>query len=200
MNHRTTAAQRGPGLLPNSLGRRRRAARQRFDTRCDGFTLLELLVVISLIATLMALLFGAATLVRKAAQKHQGAAIAPALQVAIANYRHEFGQWPVDPSLTVTPGTQLKIPGTNNFLVFDMLRASSGTAINPFNTNNLPFIDNSTVMTTTNGTQLTPRHLLPSTGGLIASGFPIAYQKSDGSIGYYSVTIDFEQETVEVNQ
>ena len=57
--------------------------------------MIELLAVMTLIAMLIALVFGAAQFVIKNARQQQAINTANALQVAIANYRHEYGHWPI---------------------------------------------------------------------------------------------------------
>jgi len=126
--------------------------------RRGGFTIIELLAVITLIAMLAALLFGAAQYVVRTARDQQAHTTATALQVAIASYRHEYGQWPIPdasssegsslqnalksastngPTLSWSGGTvtnssdglSVTFAGNYNYLVFDQLRAT---------TNNVP--------------------------------------------------------------
>jgi len=189
-----------------------------------GFTIIELMAVILLIALLISILFGAAQYVVRTARFQRATSTAAALQAAIATYRHEYGLWPIpdDPTLqaqlatlsssppatnayaqwTLTKtsdGISVTFPTVNNYLVFDMLRASSGSAQNPYNTNNVQFIDNSTVFTTTNAPLFIPRYRISSSGGMIEAGHPIVYQNRDGTMGYYSITIWFDMEKVEVD-
>jgi prepilin-type N-terminal cleavage/methylation domain-containing protein len=179
-----------------------------------GFTIIELLAVITLIAMLIALLFGAAQYVIRTARDQQAHTTATALQVAIASYRHEYGQWPTalalpngSPASGVIftnsgDGYVLTVPGPQNNLIFDVLINSSTAGEHPqYNTNNVLFIDNSTVLTTTDNVQCIRRFMLlpPPATGLIPTGHPIVYVPRDGGIGYYSVTIWFDLEKCEVD-
>ncbi len=186
----------------------------------SGFTLIELLAVITLIAMLMAMIFGAAQLVIRSTKNQRASVSARALEVAIQNYRTVYGQWPV-PAAAVLPlstgttgaystftvscpggGLILDVYSNYNYLVFDLMRSSSNdTTRNPYNTNNVPFIDNSTVFALT-ASGLTPRHRLradPVFTGLVEAEHPIVYQPGSGGIGYYSIRFEFELERVTVS-
>ncbi len=168
----------------------------------SGFTLIELLAVITLIAMLMAMIFGAAQLVIRSTKNQRVSHTAKALEVAIQNYRTVYGQWPVASTLVGSiTSSVLNVSGPVNWQVFDMLRSSSNATRNPYNTNNVPFIDNSTVFALT-ASGLTPRHRLPADpaiNGLVAPNCPIVYQPGSGGIGYYSIRFEFELERVTVS-
>jgi type II secretory pathway pseudopilin PulG len=180
-----------PAAPPYHLNRRRAA-----------FSLLELLTVITLIALLMAAIAIAAQYVVQATKDQRRDLTAKALEMAILNYRATYGQWPIDPSLTANGlPNPCTIGGTTNYLVFDMLRACSGTATNDYNPNNVPFLDIST-LTSPDGAQLRSRHWFV-TNGIVPPGLSIAYPLrnndiSNVGIGYFSVTFDFEQDAVTV--
>ena len=205
MNSAPTTKQRHPGHRPLCAS--------------SGFTLIELLAVITLIAMLMAMIFGAAQLVIRSTKNQRASVSARALEVAIQNYRTVYGQWPVPaaavlPLSTGTTGTYstfsvscsgggliLDVYSNYNYLVFDLMRSSSNDTRNTYNTNNVPFIDNSTVFAlTTSG--LTPRHRLPADSaidGLVEAAHPIVYQPGSGGIGYYSIRFEFDLERVTVS-
>ncbi|MFZ4395998.1 MAG: type II secretion system protein [Kiritimatiellia bacterium] len=188
MNSTPTTKQRHPGHQPLCT--------------TSGFTLIELLAVITLIAMLMAMIFGAAQLVIRSTKNQRASVSAKALEVAIQNYRTVYGQWPVASTLVGSiTASVLNISGPVNWQVFDMLRSSSNDTRNPYNTNNVPFIDNSTVFAlSTSG--LTPRHRLPADSaisGLVEAEHPIVYQPGSGGIGYYSIRFEFELERVTVS-
>jgi hypothetical protein len=126
---------------------------------------------------------------------------AKALEVAICQYRTTYGNWPISTNLASTIAANPFIGGTNNYLVFDLLRASSNDTRNPFNTNNIPFLDISTVLSLKAGNQLTPRHLLPADpacSGLVEPNRPIVYQNPSGGYGYYNISFNFELDTVSI--
>ena len=142
--------------------------------RSGGFTIIELLAVMTLIALLIGILFGAAQFIVKTSRQRRAETTALALKNAITTYRHSYGKWPIPDS--TAPGLQTAlanlssgIPATNNFsqwtigksddgifiivsnaanyLVFDMLRANTNN-MTPFpaeNAQNFHFIDDSTV-------------------------------------------------------
>lgn len=199
-----------------------------------GFTLLELLAVMTLIAMLIGVILGAAQYVIKTARQRRAEATAAALRAAITTYRHEYGKWPL-PDDSVAPGLSAALtaavngaPATNgyalwtigkddtgiyitfsnkfNFLVFDVLRASTNNVPFPTGPNpkNIKFTDDSTVMAevsrdpTHNG-QRTPRHLLPSgANNMIEDKHTIIYMNRAGATDYYGVKIEIEKEVATV--
>lgn len=62
--------------------------------RCGGFTLVELLVVISIILVLMGLLFPAISAIQKMANKARAKATLQSLCAAAKAYHGEYGKWP----------------------------------------------------------------------------------------------------------
>ena len=136
--------------------------------------MIELLSVMTLLAMLIALVFGAAQYVIKNAHQQQANTTATALQVAISSYRHEYGQWPIPSDATLqsalssastngppvawaygtvtnsdSDGICLNITGLYNFQVFDQMRAitNNGVTAGPSaNEHNVRFIDDSTVL------------------------------------------------------
>ncbi len=79
-------------LLPARGKRRRRA----------GFTLLELLIVMAVIAMLMGLLLAAIFRVNTGVRKQRARAAATALQTAIETYHSRYRQWPVPTEAELT--------------------------------------------------------------------------------------------------
>jgi len=59
-----------------------------------GFTLVELLVVISIIVVLMGLLFPTINVVKNAANKAKASAVIQSLCTAAKSYNNEYGKWP----------------------------------------------------------------------------------------------------------
>jgi prepilin-type N-terminal cleavage/methylation domain-containing protein len=65
-----------------------------FATKKNGFTILELLVVISIIAIIMTLATGAAVKSIKQGREKRVDAMVTALNIALETYRTQNGQWP----------------------------------------------------------------------------------------------------------
>lgn len=59
-----------------------------------GFTIIELMIVISIIAVLATLITRAALSSLKEAREKDGRIMAQAIKVGIANYHAQFGEWP----------------------------------------------------------------------------------------------------------
>lgn len=152
-----------------------------------GFTLVELLAVMTLIALLAAVLMAAAHVVMKNIRRKHAEATAAALQTAITAYRHEYNKWPIDPSLvsTITNGV-LNVARSQNYLVFDMLAPTH--AANP---NHVRFIDESSVLVEVQG-----QRQWMYIGGY---GHPLVYVTPNSTIASFLVTINVEQETVSVD-
>jgi prepilin-type N-terminal cleavage/methylation domain-containing protein len=68
-------------------------AKQRWQ-RTGGFTLVELLVVISIIVVLMGLLFPTINVVKNSANKAKASAAIQGLCTAPKSYNNEYGKWP----------------------------------------------------------------------------------------------------------
>ena len=84
----------------------------------DGFTLLELLVVIGIIAILAGLLFPAITGALRTAQKNKAIGDCRAIETAIMQYYNEYNKW---------PGSG----GSVNSIIDILIGGSSSTAQNP---------------------------------------------------------------------
>ncbi|MCX6907633.1 MAG: prepilin-type N-terminal cleavage/methylation domain-containing protein [Verrucomicrobia bacterium] len=69
-------------------------AMKRWKQMRGGFTLVELLVVISIIVVLMGLLFPTINVVKNAANKAKASAAIQGLCTAAKSYNNEYGKWP----------------------------------------------------------------------------------------------------------
>ena len=81
-----------------------------------------------------------------------------------------------------------------------MLRNGTVSSLNPDNSNNIRFIDDSTVMAVGPDGQLVRRFTLrpPGDDTIIPPGYPLGYLARDHTISNFNVTISFEAETVTV--
>jgi type II secretory pathway pseudopilin PulG len=164
---------------------------------------LELLAVITLIALLVAALFAAAQHVVTAMKSQRRDLTARSLETAITKYRTDYGNWPIHPTVAnAISNSSLRLGGVTNYWVFDLLRSSTNDTRNLYNTNNISYLDLSTLMSVNAAGRLTPRHLLPADAtpndGLVEAERPIVYAHPNGGIGYYSISFDFEADTVTI--
>lgn len=96
-------------------------------SRHRGFTLVELLTVITIIAILMGLLFPAITIVKDQAKKTEAKTTCIAIVNAVKAYNTEYGKYPVL-GITGTPGDIWfgETPATqNNSALFSTLRGKA---------------------------------------------------------------------------
>ena len=119
------------------------------EGRRHGFTMLELLIVIGIIAILITILLPAVNSAKTKAKEREAMATARALENAITAFKSEYGYWPCpDPNVGGTFNTvndQSMI--INNYLVMDAPENSKniafwetrGCVTNWSTTNRLPF-------------------------------------------------------------
>jgi len=87
-------------------------SRSSLGGRRSGFTLIELIVVIGIIAILFAILFPAVAGMRERAREKEAAITQKALETAIRAFRTEYGYWPgptPDANSEYTNSTQTQI-------------------------------------------------------------------------------------------
>jgi len=153
-----------------------------------GFTLVEVLAVLLVIAILLGMTLAAAQYVIKVARKNRAQVTAAALQVALATYRHEYNMWPVG-GLPVSANNVVTASGVNNASVFGSLRASAGET----NIKKIQFLDETTVFTYVAGQGFKTLNQMAD-----VTPFPIAYMDRKGNVQYYTVIIDMDNDTVAV--
>lgn len=157
----------------------------------QGFTLLELLMVIGIIAVLSMLVMGATAYVTRVAREKRVTMSCTVLETAIQAYHAEYNEWPggepENPDKTTATFT------SNNHEVFGPLRVTSSE-----NENGVAFFDESAFMSYKNG-RVVP---LSEVG---TGNFPLVYitkngkMKSGGSPFYYHVKIDYAIGSVSVS-
>jgi len=174
--------------------------------RSRGFTLLELLAVILIIAILLGLMTHAAQLVIRAAREKRLSITCRTLETAMARYRDEYGAWPIprvpntfegdyDPAYLVdTNSFSYRVYGDNNKNWFTLLRA---TAANNFNPKKVPFVDETTIFTMT-AQGRTPLYVARAQPGRENEAFPFVGVSRRGDTVYFSIEINVDKDTVEV--
>ena len=219
---------------PNSLGSAScRQPNSLIRASRRGFTILELLAVITLISILIASTFTAAQYVIRNSRDTAANANTNSLISAISNYRHEYGHWPIpddnglliklaaQPENTPLPSQNWRISWVTangitgrtvafsnaNYLVFDMLRdnaaarvANSGLQVPTDNPRNLHFIDDSSVLANTTTGTFKRILLTLDSQGMVEKGHPLVYLDPTNGFDYYTVTFDFEGDTVNVSR
>ena len=171
----------------------------------NGFTLMELLVVIVVIGILATLVAGAARYAMRAARTKRKDISCGILKTAIHRYRTEYGDWPhpennKGTARWVDAGSIHKrqvydFTGADNASVFGMLRATSDD-----NPDHIRFLDETTFFTPDGDSGASK--LCDTTGGK-----PLVCQyrsgrwtsKSGNKYLYYTVTFDYEYEDVTVS-
>ena len=117
-----------------------------------AFTLVELLVVISIIVVLMGLLIPAVGTVRENARKVQAKSDMIQIVNAIKSYNAEYGKYPLDPTLVTGTNDYVCDTAQKAALVFDVLRNSfdsqssvNTTKVPQLNPRGITFIEAPTV-------------------------------------------------------
>jgi prepilin-type N-terminal cleavage/methylation domain-containing protein len=173
-----------------------------------GFTLVELLAVMLLIAILLGIILGAALYLIKTARSNRSQHTATTLKTALVNYRHEYGRWPVpwvppaDPWPSSDPHFKtngmgdhvMTATGDDNKMVFDLLRTDNSDA--NANPKGIPFLDETAVLALAGGQRMT-YHMARAKG---SPPFPLVYTMRNGGTEYFTVTINFDQETAAVER
>ncbi|HEY3899496.1 MAG TPA: prepilin-type N-terminal cleavage/methylation domain-containing protein [Chthoniobacter sp.] len=170
-----------------------------------GFTLVELLTVIAIIAILMGLLFPAINIAREQARKTQAKTDCAQITAAVKAYYSEYGKYPL-PTTVTTQGNPQDIifgqsqgssvgSGFSNQQLFDILRNIDSTGATPpgqpnqYNPRAIVFFDGKTATDPTN-----PRGgFVPSnaTGSGLQGG---AYMDPWGTEYFISVDADYNNQ------
>jgi prepilin-type N-terminal cleavage/methylation domain-containing protein len=173
-----------------------------------GFTLVELLAVMLLIAILLGIILGAALYLIKTARSNRSQHTATTLKTALVNYRHEYGRWPVPGGWassahfkTNGAGDQtMTATGDDNKMVFDLLRTDNSDA--NANPKGIPFLDETAVLALAGGQRMTYHMARARTQPpySLSFPFPLVYTMRNGGTEYFSVTVNFDQETAAVGR
>ena len=155
-----------------------------------GFTLVELLVVIAVLAILSTITIGGARMVQQTARARRFNVTKEVLRTAIARYRTEYNKWPVEPddSPDHAPNKGYYIWQASNAAIIDALRQDGKG-----NPDKIRFIDETTILTPGDSAKAIPLSSAAS------SGCPAVYVTKDGtSVKHFSIEINFEYDTVAV--
>jgi len=163
-----------------------------------GFTLIEMLAVITIIALLVGAVTGSAFLIIHSARLTRYNATGAALKTALNTYRTEYGQWPIPVSASsITPGGIWGVTNTDNYKVFDMLQTGNANA----NPRGIRFMDYNTVLTLPSGSgqRMSLFQFQQKSGGTLPTGNPLVYVTAAGQTAYFTVNFDFSTDTATVS-
>lgn len=155
-----------------------------------GFTLLELLIVIGIIAVLSMIVMGASSVIAKVSREKRVTMSCTVLETAIQAYHAEYNEWPGgEPAQGKTSTSFFE----DNSKVFGPLRVTSSD-----NSNGIAFLDETAFMTYKNG-----RVMPLSEAG--SGNLPIVFipkngrqKNNNGKPFYFKVVIDHSADSVSV--
>jgi prepilin-type N-terminal cleavage/methylation domain-containing protein len=157
-----------------------------------GFTLLELLLVMVVIAILGTIIMGSATFVTRLARVKRAEVARTVLATALARYRSDYNAWPDG---GIKPNKDGEIIATNamNAMIFGMLREGDENTSNPDNPRGIRYLDESTVFTVDKDGQ--PVMLARAGTG----DKPLIYiARESGRIRYFKVVINVDNDSADV--
>ncbi len=158
-----------------------------------GFTLLELLLVMVIIAILGTIIMGSATYITRLARVKRAEVACVVLETALTRYRSDYNTWP-DGGIKAmrnakTGDMEVIAAGKDNAKIFGMLREDSSTD----NPRRIRYLDESTVFTVDkNGKSV----MLARAG---TGDKPLIYVTREGGVvKYFKVVINVDNDTAEV--
>lgn len=157
-----------------------------------GFTLIEILLTMAVLAILATIVIGGVDVVNKNARAKRNALACKVLQTAINRYRTEYNEWPVDREEGVSKTTYVE----NNYEVISPLREDDAK-----NYDRIRFIDETSLFTTEDGDLTSAVIPLSQSSNQDA---PIVFvpknrqKKGKPNLAYFKITIDFDSDTVSV--
>jgi len=162
--------------------------------RRPGFTIIELLIVISIMAVVATLATGAAMKSIKNSRKKRIDVTVQALETALVNYRALHGEWPIkfdDDEHDGKIDSVDVIKGSNNQKVFAPIMRDIR--------NKKALLDTSSLLTRVNGKRMTVKQALEKSGN---NDIPIGYAdpSNQDEFKFYTVEFDFRTETVNVKK
>ena len=171
--------------------------------RKAGFTLIEILIVVGIMAILGTITLGTSRLLIQTSRERRAKVTRDALNVALHRYRTEYQQWPVSKSdvgskkgdyregTTAYNGCYWYEWKDNNDEIFDALRAGG-------NSEGIRFLDETTVYTKT-GSGKTAKVVPLSETGANSKGNTLCYaMKRDNKPAPFIVWICFDTDEAEV--
>jgi prepilin-type N-terminal cleavage/methylation domain-containing protein len=163
--------------------------------RPTGFTLLELLAVILIIAILLGIMTSAAQYVIKVARDKRLTMTCRTLESAMARYRHEYHAWPIPTGYAPVGNTGwvYRVSGANNREWFHLLRAE-GNSDNP---KKIRFVDETTIFTIATDGQRIPLHRAREQDA--SAQYPFVGVNRKGQTVYFSAEINVDADTVQVS-
>lgn len=155
----------------------------------SGFTLIELMVVVVIMALLATVIMGSATYVNRLVREKRANTTCSVLETALYRYRSDYNKWPGGSDLKTTGATTFS--GVNNAKVFGPLRSG-----NSANTKGIQYLDESTLFTVVAGK---PRRL-SSLGDNAKPAVPLTYATRNRNLmKYFTVVINVDNDTVTVS-
>ncbi len=165
----------------------KRAGRNR-----GGFTLIEILMVISVMAILATLTTGAAIKLLQSSRNRRADATARALEVALQNYRAANNKWPFSISdFEIKPDRNeifYRCRRDNNYRIFRDLYPGRGSGGG--------YVDTSAIMVRVGGRRMSLRQALERGQREAAIGYPDPKRPSE--FRYYSVRYNSQTDSVNV--
>ena len=164
-----------------------------------GFTLVEILAVLFLIAMLLAIAVTASQKVFSISREKRAAMTRNVLATAVYRYRHEYKTWPIPESspgvlnttYLVTPGGyEYAFTNTLNQNCLSMLRRDNTTD----NIKQIQFLDESAILVEKGGEVMSLASAVEST----YAPYPFVYRDRNNNRQYFTVTINVDDETVKV--
>ncbi len=159
--------------------------------RTAGFTLMELMLVVVIIAILATIIMGSATYVMRMVREKRAIALCRILETALTRYRHDYGAWPIggrEPKLNDdSEQYEVSLTGADNAVAFGPLRATHSA-----NDKGIRYLDESGVFTLDDRGQPVP---LARTKG----EQPLVYaRRLDAALRYFTVKFNLDADSVTV--